>query len=363
MMDNQEEKDSSMEIRLPKKNSNSNSNPNSPYRFINGPASPPSGWFEIRLFYVRIAPCLVDSVPDHLTLRHLRREIGVSLEINGSRIPASDTASLTLRRDRLDKESSEVTYVSTDSVQVTGSVEFEVYEREDVILCGSLERMETPWSNGSIGFDHHQGLENDSKTGWSMDCYTATIIATGSSSFFQPKLGISSPSIEVYVAGCCSGVPLILNKTIHLSPRRKTSRHGTLDAIPEDEETGKEQKKSINGYVRHRKLQRIRMSKVVALLPKCCRKWAKSASVLLMIVDKGAPFDLLDLSNIIDTEITEVEVDENESEGKIAQNFYSEDMFYDDDGQLTCKQHFTIVALTLSVYSLIVIAAEMVLAS
>ncbi|KAK7845122.1 uncharacterized protein CFP56_009990 [Quercus suber] len=60
------------------------------YGFSNG--HPPRGpnhssWFESRLFYVRIAPCVTDTVPDHLTLRHLRREIGVSLEINNSRIP------------------------------------------------------------------------------------------------------------------------------------------------------------------------------------------------------------------------------------------------------------------------------------
>ncbi|XP_010261349.1 PREDICTED: uncharacterized protein At1g01500-like isoform X1 [Nelumbo nucifera] len=291
-MDFQEKgKDSSLAICVPKKNSNPNHSLNyssSFYRLMNLPASPPSSWFEIRLFYVRIAPCVVDSVPSHLTLRHLRREIGVSLEINGSRIPASETASLTLRRDRLDKESSEVTYVSTDSVRVTGAVEFEVYEKEDLILCGSLERMESSaWNKGSIGLDHHQVLENDPKTGWTMDCYTAASIATGSSVFFKPKLGISSPSIEVYVAGCCSGVPLILTKTIQLSPRRKPPRHGTLDAIPEDEETGKDQN-VMGSLVRHRKLQ-----------------------------------------------ITDTEVDEYDSEGKIRSSFYSEDMYSDDDGQLS----------------------------
>lgn len=220
------------------------------YRLMNGPSSPPSIWFEIRLFYVRIAPCVVDSVPDHLTLCHLRREIGVSLEINGSRIPASDTASLTLRRDRLDKESSEVTYVSTDSVRVSGAIEFEVLEKEDMILCGSIERMESSWSNGSVG------LENDSRTGWSMDCYMAASVAEGSSAFFQPKLGISSPSIEVYIAGCSSGVPAILTKTILISPRRKSCRHGTLDAIPEDEEIGKG-KKNVKGLLHQTESQMI----------------------------------------------------------------------------------------------------------
>ncbi|KAK9280173.1 hypothetical protein L1049_013860 [Liquidambar formosana] len=243
--------------------------------------SKPSAWFEIRLFYVRIAPCVVDGVPDHLTLCHLRREIGVSLEINGSRVPASDAASLILRRDRVDKEASEVTYVSTDSVRVTGGIEFEVYEKEDMILCGSLERLEATWCNGSVG------LENDAKTGWSMDCYTAASIAAGSSAFFQPKLGISSPSIEVYIAGCCSGMPVILTKTILVSPRRKPMKHGTLDAIPEDEEIGKE-RNGVIGLVRHRK-----------------------------------------------SEFTEAEIDDYESDGKIEHSFYSEDMYAGEDGQLS----------------------------
>lgn len=82
-------------------------------------------------------------------------------------------------------------------------------------------------------------------------------MATGSSAFFQPKMGISSPSIEVYVAGCCSGFPLILTKTIQFSPRKKPARHATLDSIPEDEETGKEET-SVNGFLDHRPVEVIR---------------------------------------------------------------------------------------------------------
>ncbi|GAB4844526.1 hypothetical protein Ancab_037905 [Ancistrocladus abbreviatus] len=219
------------------------------YRLTNGLTSQPSVWFEVRLFYVRIAPCVINSVPEHLTLRHLRRDLGVSLEINGDRIPASETASSMLRRDRIDKESSEVTYVSTDSVRISGGLEFEVYERENMMLCGSLERLESNWSNGNVGF-----LENDSRTGWSMDCFPS--IGDGSSAFFQPKRGVSSPSIEVYIAGCCSGVPVILTKTISVSPRRKPARHSTLHAIPEDEEMGKGEEIG-NGFLRERKLQFI----------------------------------------------------------------------------------------------------------
>ncbi|XP_077233274.1 erythronate-4-phosphate dehydrogenase family protein [Tasmannia lanceolata] len=247
------------------------------YRLTNGPTCPPLGWFEIRLFYVRISPCIIDSVPHHLTLCHLRREIGVALEINGSRIPATEIASLTLRRDRLDKESSEVTYVSTDSIKITGAAEFEVYENQDMILCGSIERMDSPWNNG-----------NDSKTGWSMDCYSAASIAGGSSAFFQPKLGISSPSIEVYVAGCCSGFPLILTKTIQVSPRRKIARQRMLDSIPEDEETERE-RRSVNGVIQHRRLHSV----------------------------------------------PDGEIDDYDSEEKTDHRFYAETMYPDDDGQLS----------------------------
>lgn len=221
-----------------------------------------SSGLEIRLFYVRITPCVINSVPDHLTLRHLRREISTPLEINGFRIPAADSASVTLRRDRLNKESSEVTYVSTDSVRVTGAVEFEVLENNDLFLCGSLERIESVWGNGSVG------LENDSKTGWSMECYMAASVGEGSSVFFQPKMGVSAPAIEVYIAGCCGGVPVILTKTILVSPKRKLSRHGMLDAIPEDDEMEMEKERSgggSNGSFRLRKVKVIRHLSLIYL--------------------------------------------------------------------------------------------------
>ncbi|OMO64409.1 hypothetical protein CCACVL1_21790 [Corchorus capsularis] len=230
-----------------------------------------SAWLEIRLFYVRIAPCVIDSVPDHLTLCHLRRELGVSLEINGSRVPASDSASLTLRRDRLNRESSEVTYLSTDSVRVTGGFEFEVYEDEkNVLLCGSLERMEGEWT---------------------MDCFMATsVMGSGNSAFFQPKMGVSAPGFEVYIAGCCAGVPVILTKTILVSPRRKAGLKlsGMLDAIPEDEEIGKGDNKGANGLIRHRKFQ-----------------------------------------------ITEAGVEDYDSDGKFGHGYYSEDLYAGEDGQLS----------------------------
>ncbi|KAB2623741.1 C-terminal binding protein AN-like [Pyrus ussuriensis x Pyrus communis] len=55
-----------------------------------------------------------------------------------------------LRCDRDNKELSEVMYVSIDSVRVTGGVEFEVYENNDMGV----------WINGNV-----RGLENDSRRG------------------------------------------------------------------------------------------------------------------------------------------------------------------------------------------------------
>lgn len=184
-----------------------------------------SAWLEIRLFYVRIAPCVVDIVPDHLTFRLLRRETGCSLKINDAPLPASEVASLVLRRDHLSKDSSEVTYVCTDGVRVSGGVEFEAYEGDKVVLLsGSLERLEAEWS---------------------IDCFlSAAAMAPDKSKFVQPKMGVSAPGIEVYIAGCCSGAPVILTRTIMVSPRRNTRlKHGCfLDAIPEDGEIGEDRK-------------------------------------------------------------------------------------------------------------------------
>lgn len=216
------------------------------------PLTQSSSWLEVRLFYVRIAPCVVENVPDSLTLRHPRRETGASLEVNGVRVPPSQTAYLKLRRDRVDRESSEVTYVSTEAVRVTGCVDFEVYDKEDMVLCGNLDRIEGAWDNGTV---------SDPKTGWGMDCYMAMRnngSGSSSSAFFRPKLGVASPSVEVYIAGCCGGVPVILTKTIQASPRRKVARHVTLDAIPEDEEeVDKEQDIVTTGdeFARQQKLQ------------------------------------------------------------------------------------------------------------
>ncbi|TQD71327.1 hypothetical protein C1H46_043144 [Malus baccata] len=75
---------------------------------------------------------------------------------------------------------------------------------------------------------------------------------------------------------------------IQHSPRRKAPRHAVLDAIPEDEEVGKEHSKGCNGMIHHRKLQ-----------------------------------------------IRDSEIEEYESEGKIGHHFDSDEMYTGEDGQLT----------------------------
>ncbi|KAL0464844.1 UNVERIFIED_CONTAM: hypothetical protein Slati_0372000 [Sesamum latifolium] len=321
------------------------------------------GCLEIRLFYVRIVPCAVDSLPDHLTLRYLRRELGVFLEINGARIPPSNAVSIALRRDRVNKDSSEVTYVTTDSIRISGPVEFEVCEEGkdlDLILCGSLQRADAAaaWNNGSV-------LENDSKTGWSMDCYVANAIATnGRSTFFQPKIGICSPSIEVYVAGCCSGVPVILTKMILVSPRKKVSRQGMLDAIPEDEEMGKEQRSLSNGLLRQRKLPVIQLDQlsyllfdddynqnaavnhVFRLLPAILFPWRSELKISLLRIC-SISFGMFNLycnlgviGKLIGAKCNHVmfmeeDRDDYESDGKVIHNYNTEDMYPGEDGQLS----------------------------
>ncbi|KAB5527137.1 hypothetical protein DKX38_020984 [Salix brachista] len=287
----------------------------------------PSPWLEIRLFYVRITPCAIESVPDHLTIRHLRRSISTPLEINGSKIPSSDSASLTLRRDRINKESSEVTYVSTDSVRVTRGVEFEVLDNKDMVLCGSLERIEsTSWgNNGSVG-----GLENDAKTGWSLECCVAAGVFEGNSVF---KLGVSSPVIEVYIAGCCGGVPVILTKTILVSPRKKPSRYAMLDAIPEDEELDNTNPNGVisNGLVRQRKVQRSQSRKCKSLVCIACNVAGFLFDCLILSWIEVTT-RALGLLVLVLNRITEAEDDDDyESDVKIGNQYYSEDMYYEHE--------------------------------
>ncbi|XP_044511077.1 uncharacterized protein At1g01500-like isoform X2 [Mangifera indica] len=193
-----------------------------------------SSWFDLRVFYVRISNFQVDDLtPEFLTLSHIPLGPDTLLEVNGARSTiCSDGISSLLRGDRVDKKSEEVTFVSTDSIRLMGSVKFEVFDKEDVILSGVLEMSS---SNGFIG-----EAKSNVKC-WSMDCESEITAGTG---FLKGKhvTGPESPlpTIEVYVAGCYSGTPIILTKTLQLCFRKKHNREGTLDAIPEYETTESE---------------------------------------------------------------------------------------------------------------------------
>lgn len=186
-------------------------------------------WFDLRVFYVRVSNFQVDdSTPEFLTLSHIPLDADTLLEVNGTRSSMySDDVSLLLRRDRVDKKAEEATFVCTDSVRLTGSVKFEVFDKKNLILSGVLE---LSCSNGFIGES-----KNNVKR-WSMNCESEI---TSGSGFLKGKHisspELSPPTIEVYVAGCFSGTPIILTKTLQFNYRKKHNRKGMLDAIPEYE--------------------------------------------------------------------------------------------------------------------------------
>ncbi|KAI3464964.1 hypothetical protein Pfo_021627 [Paulownia fortunei] len=200
-------------------------------QIIRHPSYQPSGrfslhWFDIRVFYVRISNFMVDdSTPESLTLNHIPVSPDTVLEVNGVRCSMdSEGISCILRRDRVDRKSEEATFVSTYSIRLTGNVKFEVFDKEDLVISGVLELSNT---NGCIGESYNAARR------WSMSCESIINAGTG---FLKGKqiMGSesSSPTIEVYVAGCFSGTPIILTQTLQLNHRKK-HRKGKLDSIPE----------------------------------------------------------------------------------------------------------------------------------
>ncbi|CAI9104512.1 OLC1v1003198C2 [Oldenlandia corymbosa var. corymbosa] len=185
-------------------------------------------WLDLRVFYVRLCKCEIDesSTPEFLTFNHVPLNRDTLLEVNGVRTSLySDGVSTVLRRDRVDKKSEEVTFVSTDSIRMTGSVKFEVFDKDVLVLSGSLEACDSNGYNGgeSRHYEHH----------WSMNCGSGILHETGLNQYANSEQG--SPAIEVYVAGSFLGSPIILTKTLHFSLRRKQMRKTMLDSIPEYE--------------------------------------------------------------------------------------------------------------------------------
>lgn len=193
-------------------------------------------WLDLRVFYVRVSKFESDdSSPECLTLNHIPLHPHTLLEVNGVRTSIyADGASTLLRRDRLDKKSEEVTFVSTDSIRTTGCVQFEVFDKDVLVLSGVIESCN---SNGLTT----ESRNRDQR--WCMNCKSDITAGTG---FLKGKQFMSSdpasPTIEVYVAGTFSGTPIILTKTLQLSSRKKQTRRGMLDSIPEYEATEESQK-------------------------------------------------------------------------------------------------------------------------
>ncbi|KAG6585605.1 hypothetical protein SDJN03_18338, partial [Cucurbita argyrosperma subsp. sororia] len=188
-----------------------------------------SPWLDLRVFYVRISNFQVDSLtPEFLTLNHIPLSLDTLFEVNGVRSSSrSEGVSSSLRRDRADKESEEATFVTTDNIRLSGSVKFEVYDKEDLILSGVLEMLD---SNGLLGES-----KNNAKRWSIMSCKSK--LGGGLLKGKQHMIGGETPSpmIDVYIAGSFSGSPIILTKTLQLSSRTKQSWKSMLDTIPESE--------------------------------------------------------------------------------------------------------------------------------
>ncbi|RRT61074.1 hypothetical protein B296_00044495 [Ensete ventricosum] len=187
-----------------------------------------SPWLDLKVFYVRLSNYeFNESIPEHLTVKHISLTADTILEVNGRRSGiSSGSVSCLLRRDRIDKKSEEVTFVSTDCVRMTGSVRFDVCDADDMLLSGVLE------------LTHHNGLDAEPKKHkgkWIMRCHA---VATAAYLFYDGKIkgsDVPSPIIEVYVAGCSSGTPIILTKTIQLCGQKKHCRKLAQNSFLEDE--------------------------------------------------------------------------------------------------------------------------------
>jgi hypothetical protein len=189
-------------------------------------SSSSSAWFDIRVFYVRISNLPVDnnSTPEFLTLNHVPLNPNTLLQLNSTICKTqSQGISCVLKRDRVDKRFEESTFVSTDSIRLTGSAKFEVFHKENLVLSGVLELVD----------------KNGVKKWW-MDC--EPVMMSGETSFFMGNQIVGSgsllPNVEVYIAGCFLGTPVILTKSLQLTSRKKKDRKTSLDSIPEYEASG-----------------------------------------------------------------------------------------------------------------------------
>ncbi|KAE8654330.1 putative Polynucleotidyl transferase [Hibiscus syriacus] len=153
------------------------------------------------------------STPKYLTLNH------VPLNPNTLREAGTDpdSRSIILRRVWVNKRSEEAIFVSTDSIRLTRSVKFEVFDKDTILLHGVLE------------FNSYTKGSRESGQKWSMDCKNvmAKQILRHDS---------DSPTVEVHVAGSFMGSPIILTQILRPSLRMKQMEAISMpDSIPEYE--------------------------------------------------------------------------------------------------------------------------------
>lgn len=193
-------------------------------------------WFDTRVFYVKISDfadfAVSDGcIPEYLTLNHVPvNAADTFLEING--LKCCTVSKGFLRRNKSDSKNEEATFVSTDCIRFTGSVKFEVTYKEDVIISGILE-MSNSHGVSENGESKNSSNNNNDTRKWSLNC---DVVKSPRLEFLKggkTGRGVSeniSPTIEVYVAGCVSGFPIILTKTLRL---KKNGTLRSLNSIPE----------------------------------------------------------------------------------------------------------------------------------
>jgi hypothetical protein len=208
--------------------------------------APANAWLDVRVIYVRVSGCPLDDAPESLTIRFPARSIGTAFEVNGGRISPSEEAVLVLRRDRVDTETAEATYVSTDNLRASGSVSFDVFNKDEALLSGTIEQQqqqseEPPPAPGSAA-----NAANSTNLEWEMEC--SCVVGQGGCAFLKgrndssyPSMSLVHPVMEVCIVGRFSGMPVILSQTVQIVARRRVNRQITLAAIPESEAVGRSQ--------------------------------------------------------------------------------------------------------------------------
>lgn len=231
------------------------------------PPPPPAphataSWLDVRVIYIRVSGCCCseEEAPESLSMSFPPRSIGTALELNGGRIAPSEQATLLLKRDRVDPESAEATYLSTDYVRTcSGPLSFQVFSKDELLVVGILEHSErncveqgrnyNGWrKEAAAGRRHHRRSSSPSSSSWNMDCICAVgQVAAGGRIVSSKKQLCHEIAMEVCLVGRNLETPVILSQTVPLTAARRRSssssshrqQKNTLDVIPEAEELGK----------------------------------------------------------------------------------------------------------------------------